>query len=133
MASTQQKATVSTKSLVYDYKKLATQAKKTPDAYWRALMSSAKPSIVRVVGHDCSACVSTAPMYRDTAKRLGGKVNFIDMHYEDNRGLTEELNIKTLPSFVLVHRGNVKVLDKHGSMNREILLNQIQTHFKIKD
>lgn len=133
LANSQQKTATASKNVVYDFKKLATQAKKTSDLYWRSLMGGSKPSIVRIVGHDCSACVSTAPMYRDIAKRLSGKVNFIDMNYEDYPPVIQEHNVKTLPTFMLVHRGNVKVLEKHGSMNRDILLNQIQTHFKIKE
>jgi thiol-disulfide isomerase/thioredoxin len=121
--------------VVHDYRKLVAQSSSSAHDYWKTLLNGEKPTIVRVVGDDCSACIATSPIYRDIAHKYGSKgVNFIDIniHENSNRLVLKPYHVKSLPTFMFLYKGDVHILKEHSKMNREILSQGIREYFHIE-
>ncbi len=121
------------KGIVHDFRKLASSARGSSEDYWENLFNSDRPSIVRVVGEHCSACIETAPIYRSIAQRYAGKITCIDINYQDNKELLKKYHIKSLPTFMLIHKNTQHTLKEHSAISRDILIEAIADYFHIRN
>jgi thiol-disulfide isomerase/thioredoxin len=91
-----------------------------------------KPTIIRVVTTHCSECKSTTPLFRDVAAKLNGKVNFVDLDYDDYKDLLKSYIIRRLPAFMFAGYGRLDTYKIDlNLLTRETLTNGIKKHFRI--
>ena len=117
---------------VYDFDKVVHTKKRPADEVWRELVSSEKPTVIRVIGEDCPACEESEPIYRAAAQELNGKVRFYDINFAGNRDLLRSLNVKKVPTVLLTGYGSVHVHKGHV-IERKTLFASISEYLHIRD
>ncbi|QDH83464.1 thioredoxin [Achromobacter phage Motura] len=66
------------------------------------------PVVVRFSAPWCGPCRSYAPMFDKAATELQGKVRFVLVEADDNPGLTQQFNVRGLPTTLFFSQGEVK-------------------------
>lgn len=68
---------------------------------------SDKPAIIDFWAEWCVPCKLTAPAFAAAAERYGDQVNFCKVNTEKNRAVAEAFRIRSIPTMVLMYRGEV--------------------------
>ena len=69
------------------------------------LLRSGKPVAVDFWAGWCAPCHVMAPILRDMADEFDGRVIFTKVDVSNNRDLTEQFKIKSIPTLVLFKKG----------------------------
>ena len=57
----------------------------------------------------CMPCIMMAPVIEDISKKLEPKgIKFAKVDVSENQGLAAKYNVRSIPNFILFHRGEVK-------------------------
>ncbi|MFH1811233.1 MAG: thioredoxin [Pseudomonadota bacterium] len=84
------------------------------------VLDSENPSIIDFWADWCVPCKMTAPAFAAAAERYGDKVNFCKVNTEKNRTVAESFRIRSIPTMILMHHG--EVVDIHiGAANQSAI------------
>jgi thioredoxin len=78
------------------------------DAQWRSeVLEAEHPAIVDFWAPWCAPCRTMAPIFQQVAEAYEGSVRFFRVNTQLNLDLAQALNIRSIPTLVVFHRGRV--------------------------
>ena len=90
---------------------------KNKTQFEQVVIDSDKPAIIDFWAEWCAPCKATAPAFAAAAERYGDQVNFCKVNTEKNRTVAESFHIRSIPTLILMHQG--EVVDIHtGASNQ---------------
>jgi thioredoxin 1 len=54
----------------------------------------------------CMPCMTMAPVIDELAEKFKGKVKFGKINIEDNQGIANKFNVRSIPNFIILKDGN---------------------------
>lgn len=97
----------------------------TKDTFKEEVLKSKLPVLVDFWGPRCIPCKRLMPIFEELAAEYKGKVKFCKVNTSENRSLTQQFNIITIPTLHFYKAGNIKTMLR-GTVNRET----IEEHLK---
>lgn len=97
--------------------------------YEREVESSNLPVIIDFYAVWCGPCRIVKPIFTELADEYRGKVKFALLNIDQQRDLAIQFGISSIPSFVLIHQGEVLAKTVGGKSHDE-LKSFIDNHLK---
>lgn len=72
------------------------------------LVNGEKPVLVDFHATWCGPCKAMSPVISDVAKKMKGKATVIKIDVDKNPQLSNSLNIRGVPTFIIYHKGEIK-------------------------
>lgn len=72
------------------------------------LINGEKPVLVDFHATWCGPCKAMSPVIKDVAKKMKDKATVIKIDVDKNPQLSNALNIRGVPTFVIYHKGEIK-------------------------
>jgi thioredoxin 1 len=69
------------------------------------LINSETPVLIDFYADWCAPCRMMAPILEELKKQLGDKVKIVKIDTEKNREISAQLDIRSIPTLVLFHKG----------------------------
>ncbi len=91
------------------------------DDYQREVIESDLPVVLDFYSTECAPCEAVAPKFEALASLYGQHVRFLKIFRQGNRGLAEQLNVRSSPT-LLFYRGGREVADRlMGAIRRSAI------------
>lgn len=85
------------------------------ETFFDEVVGYGKPVIVEFYAPTCPVCKKMAPVVEGLAADLGGNVKVVKVNTRENRKLSEQFEIRNIPTFMLFDGGNVMRTHVGGS------------------
>ncbi len=95
------------------------------------LINSEKPVLVDFAAEWCGPCKAMNPILRDVAAKLGDKASIITIDVDKNPGISQQLGIRSIPTFVLYKKGK-SIWRQSGMQSATALLHVIEQAVEAK-
>jgi thioredoxin 1 len=96
--------------------------------YKTEVLDSKQAVIMDVFALWCGPCQHMKPVFEAVEKELGATYKFVTLNVEEDRDLSAELGVSSIPSFLFFQNG--KLLAKEvGVFGQEALKELIKNHF----
>ena len=96
------------------------------DANWDAeVMSSEQPVLIDFWADWCQPCKVLAPIVEGVAEQYKGRMKFGQMNVEDNDNVPFRYNITTLPTLLIIKKGQVSE-QSVGLLSKDKLIKLIE-------
>lgn len=86
--------------------------------FQQQVVASSEPVLVDFWAVWCPPCVAMNPVIKSVAARYAGSLGVAKVNVDDNRDLSAEYNIESIPTFMIFHKGKV-VAQRIGGMGGE--------------
>ena len=93
------------------------------------IKQSAVPVLVDFYADWCQPCRILSPTVKKVAEKLGDQVKVIKINVDRNKSVSQQYNIRSIPTLVLFHKGNV-LWRQAGVLSEGQLINKIKPHLK---
>lgn len=93
---------------------------------FKELINGEKPVLVDFHATWCGPCKSMDPIIKDVSKKLKGKATVIKIDIDKNPALSNSLQIKGVPTFVIYQKGNI-VWRASGMQSGKNLIDQVES------
>ncbi|MCR5077336.1 MAG: thioredoxin family protein [Prevotella sp.] len=87
-----------------------------------------RPTLVDFSAEWCSYCKTLAPIFEELAGEYGDRIDFFSIDVDSNEQLTENFNIRTIPTLLFAQAGQSPQLIL-GTMNKAQLETKIKEVF----
>ncbi|MFH0898283.1 MAG: thioredoxin [bacterium] len=101
----------------------------TNENFDKEVLQSNLPVVIDVFATWCGPCQQMLPIFEELAKELETSYKLVKLNIENNRELTIQYNVSSIPTFIFIKNGKL-VGKESGSMNKESLKEKIKLHFK---
>ena len=91
------------------------------------IIKSEKPSIIKVFATWCGPCQQMNPIFADLEKELGNTYTFAELNVDDERDISIEYGITSVPTFLFFKNGEVAGRET-GYISKDDLINKINEH-----
>lgn len=78
----------------------------TQDTFTEKVIKSPKPVLVKFTADWCQPCKQMSETLRDLTPELGDHIQFVEIDAEQNASIANALNVRGLPTLVLVKNGH---------------------------
>ena len=95
---------------------------------FKELISSETPVLIDFHADWCGPCKAMAPIIKEVASEVGEKAKIIKIDVDKNQALSNKLNIRGIPTFMVFKEGEV-VWRASGMQSAHQLLNTIQKYY----
>jgi thioredoxin 1 len=89
------------------------------------VINDGKPVLVDFSAEWCGPCKAMAPVLKDVAKSLQDKARIIKIDVDKNRGLSQKLGIRGVPTFIIYKEGKV-LWRKSGMQSAQTLITLLE-------
>jgi thioredoxin 1 len=72
------------------------------------LINSEKPTLIDFYAEWCQPCQMMKPILAELKKKIGDTASVIKIDTEKNRELSGQLNIMSIPTLMIYHKGELK-------------------------
>lgn len=97
--------------------------------YQKEVLESARPVVIDVFAVWCGPCQMMKPIFAALDQRFAGKYTFVTLNVEEDRELSTELGVTSIPSFLFFNKG--KLLGKEvGVVGQDAFVTLLETYFK---
>lgn len=96
----------------------------TKENWDQEVINSDKPVLVDFFATWCSTCSVVAPILDDLDKEYEGKVSFVKVDVDQNKELTSEYSIFSIPTLAIFLNGKV-ISQASGAVSKESIRNYI--------
>lgn len=101
----------------------------TPENFNHEIMESTMPVVVDIYASWCGPCQLMMPIVEELEKELSAKVKFVKMNVDDNRDLTIQFGVTSVPTFLFIKNGDIKQRET-GYMSKDALKEKIDALIK---
>jgi len=91
------------------------------------IINDVKPVLIDFHAEWCGPCKSLAPVIKELAKEVSGKVRIIKIDVDKNQAIAQRYNVKGVPTLVLFKNGKI-LWRQSGFQTKQALLNVIEEH-----
>jgi len=102
----------------------------TKKNYTQEIINAPMPVILDVYAPWCGPCQFMKPIFEQLEKELNTKIIFATLNVEEDRELSIELGISSIPAFIFFNQGSL-VAKEVGSMSHDEFITKIKKHFNI--
>jgi len=95
---------------------------------FKELVSGETPVLIDFHADWCGPCKAMAPIIKEVAKEVGDKAKIIKIDVDKNQAISNKLNIRGIPTFMLFKGGEV-VWRASGMQSTHQLLTTIQKYY----
>ena len=95
---------------------------------FKELVSGETPVLIDFHADWCGPCRAMAPIIKEVATEVGDKVKIIKIDVDKNQALSNQLNIRGIPTFMVFKKGEV-VWRASGMQSAHQLLQTIQKFY----
>ena len=71
-------------------------------------LNSTKPLVVDCYTDWCPPCKASAPLYEELSRKYEGLADFVKINVDHNQGVAMKLNVRNVPTFVILLGNRVK-------------------------
>jgi len=97
--------------------------------YQKEVIECVMPVVVDVFAVWCGPCQMMKPTFTALEQKFSGKYKFVTLNVEEDRELSTDLGITSIPSFLFFNKG--KLLGKEvGMIGQDAFVNLLDTYFK---
>lgn len=89
------------------------------------VLKSQLPVLLDFWGPRCIPCMRLMPIFEELAATYGGKIKFCKLNTSENRTLTHQFNVMTIPTLHFYKNGNI-IATHRGAVSREKLEEQLK-------
>ncbi len=101
----------------------------TKEQWEQEVINSDKPVFVDFWATWCGPCRMVSPIVEELSKEYEGKVDFVKVDVDQNRELTRENNISSIPTLAIFRNGQV-VAQTAGAASKESIRTYIDNNIK---
>jgi thioredoxin 1 len=91
------------------------------------LINGEKPVLVDFFAEWCAPCKATAPIIKQIAEQMSGKVVVLKVDVDKNQAVARQLNIQGVPTLVIYKKGNI-VFRRAGVTPAHELIKELEKH-----
>jgi thioredoxin 1 len=102
----------------------------TKKNYELEILDAVRPVILDVYAPWCGPCQFMKPIFEQLEKEFNSEIIFTTLNVEEDRELSIELGISSIPAFLFFNNGTL-VAKEVGSMSHEDFVSKIKKHFQI--
>lgn len=102
----------------------------TKKNYELEILNAVHPVIIDVYAPWCGPCQFMKPIFEQLEKEFSSQIIFATLNVEEDRELSIELGISSIPAFLFFNNG-ILVAKEVGSMSYEDFTLKIKKHFHI--
>jgi thioredoxin 1 len=73
-----------------------------------SIENSKKPMLIDFYAVWCGPCRVAEPLFKEFSEKNSESVDFYKVNVDENRFITEEYGIRSIPSFIVIQDGEVK-------------------------
>ena len=99
----------------------------TKENYQTEVLDSKIPVILDVFAVWCGPCQHMKPIFEALEKEMGDSYKFATLNVEDDRALSVELGVSSIPSFFFFKEGKL-IAKELGLMNLQTMKQKILSH-----
>lgn len=96
--------------------------------YQKDVIESKKPVIVDVFAVWCGPCQMMKPIFSSLEKEFDGQYVFATLNVEEDRDLSTELGVTSIPSFLFFNKGQL-VGKEVGVINADVFKKLLHSYF----
>lgn len=90
------------------------------------LINSEQPVLVDFYAEWCGPCKTMAPVLKNVASKLSGKVRIIKVDVDKNPAAASKYNIRSVPTFMIFKKGTVK-WQQSGALPEKMIIDALQS------
>jgi len=98
----------------------------TSDNFTKIIKGS-HPVIINVYANWCSPCKALAPVFYELNKELGNRYQFVKMNADEQKSLTDHLNVSSYPTLIFFKNGK-EIGRSVGACNKVQLTSMIENY-----
>lgn len=95
------------------------------DNFKQEVLKSQLPVLLDFWGPRCVPCMRLMPIFEELAAAYIGRIKFCKCNTSENKSLTRQFNIMTIPTLHFYKNGNI-IATEHGAVNHEKLEDQLK-------
>lgn len=97
------------------------------DAQYEKLIKKAKkPYVIDFSATWCMPCKKFAPIFDETAKEMGKKINFYSVDIDKSPAVSQQFKVRVVPTVVIVNPANGKSKRFEGLKSKDDFVNVIK-------
>lgn len=93
--------------------------------FQQEVLKSHLPVLLDFWGPRCIPCMRLMPIFEELAATHVGKIKFCKVNTSENRSLTHQFNVMTIPTLYFYKNGNI-IATHRGAVSREKLEEQLK-------
>lgn len=78
------------------------------DTFETEVVQSDIPVLLDFTAKWCGPCKAVMPILNDVAREYEGEAKIVKIDIDEEPGLTKQFQVRGVPTFILMHRGEVK-------------------------
>ncbi len=98
----------------------------TKENFKQEVLKSQLPVLLDFWGPRCIPCKRLMPIFEELAAEYAGKIKFCKVNTSENRSLTQQFNIMSIPTLHFYKEGAIKKTVR-GSVSRE----ELEEHLRV--
>ncbi|HFA51474.1 MAG TPA: thioredoxin [Bacteroidetes bacterium] len=91
------------------------------------LINGDKPVLIDFHAEWCGPCKAQAPIIKEVAKEMGGKVRIVKIDVDKNQAIAQKYQVRGVPTLALFKNGQV-LWKQAGMLGKQQILNVIGQH-----